>query len=230
MTSTPEFAFQQMLEDPTPGGIICHRIVFELYKLSEETTLSREQRQRLFRILLLIGKKLVAVWQHLHRFTKEQENLVATAKDPPKNDLVRDKYTSQALFLEFDGFLMQVKSALDYLVHLPRVIVGTSWNVATFGKGGKTVLRALERNIPNQYKVGAEGIAEQIRKHHLQWLSIVVDARDRLNHLLDGDVSFEDFSVAYNRKTNEVHVPRWTADMTYLKFMETIWGEPPPAH
>jgi hypothetical protein len=218
------FTARQMLEDPTPGGIISHRVVFQLYALSESTSLSRNEKERLFRILLLTGKKLVAVWQHKDRFEREQASTIAIAKDPPAGDFHRIEYTSQALFLEFDGFLVQLKSALDYLVHMPPVALGACWTLRTFGKSGKAVLQALDRNVPAEHKMGAAHIARQIREHHLPWLDAVVRARDRMNHLLDGDVSFEVFSIVHDRNSGVTHVPKWSADATAIEFMEITWA------
>src|SRR5258707_13705550 len=117
--------------------------------MKELTTLpdlSSEKLQQFKTIILLISKKLAAVWKHFEAYTIAQKALVEEAKGAkPVGELQVVSY-SQDLFLEFDEFLVQTKSALDYLMRVPLPIMGRAWTIRLFGKRGKTVVAALRNN------------------------------------------------------------------------------------
>jgi len=133
---------------------------------------------------------------------------------------------SQDLFFEFDGFLVQLKSTLDYLVKIPSFILENRiWTLRTFGNKGEDVVSFLSNNMPKQYRGMATLIIEHIIKHHLGWLKHTIAARDKINHFIDEGVSYEHF---YVQKINQegidkIHVPLWTESMTVQEFMHNIW-------
>ncbi|MBI4020922.1 MAG: hypothetical protein HY369_01630 [Candidatus Aenigmarchaeota archaeon] len=224
MDASPRFERRTLFQDPTPGGLVNNRIVRQLFELSERTTLSEPERQHLLRLLMLVGKKLIAVWQHMQRYKAIQAELVARVSAAPQDGPIRDVHVSQDLLLEFDGFLVQLKSALDYLVHVPVAIIGRkSWSLGSFGDKGERVIQALRNNVPAEHRSAAEGIADRIASH-APWLKDVIEARDRMNHLLDGDIRFEDFSVFRDAATGAVRVPMWSDKQTAAECMEVVWG------
>ena len=180
------------------------------------------------RILLLFGKKLVAVWSHLKTYKEIEIKLVEQArnKPPTQGDVVTIEH-SQDLFLEFDEFLVQIKSSLDYLAKIPTPILTKKiWNLHTFGSYGEDVLKVLENNLPADLKQRANGFREVVFQKHANWLKETIRARDKINHFLDGGLRFEDFTVflAANDQAKKIHVPMWSTDQTVSTFMEITWG------
>ena len=72
----------------------------------------------------------MAIWIHFDRFAKEVERLKTEFPiyDAQKTDNLAIHY-SQELYLEFDEYLVQYKSSLDYLAKLPATLLGwNKWN------------------------------------------------------------------------------------------------------
>jgi hypothetical protein len=90
-----------------------------------------------------------------------------------------------------DEFLVQFKSTLDYLVKLPVPLVGRRWNLSTVGERGGSVRKALKRNLPKEYARTAKMVEEQVLDLHKPWLEMAIEARDRLNHFLDGGANLK---------------------------------------
>ena len=73
---------------------------------------------------------------------------------------------SQELFLEFDEFLVQVKSTLDHLVKVPMVFLGKNrWSLNTFGDKGDSVIKALSHNLPSSQKKFSSQLISTVKKH-----------------------------------------------------------------
>ena len=86
------------------------------------------------------------MWDHKERFRTEVGNLVRVVenKGPPQPPVEEEIELSQDLFIEFDEFLVQLKSTLDHLVKVPVPIFGANrWNLRTFRKRGEGVIKAL---------------------------------------------------------------------------------------
>src|ERR1700680_4387682 len=167
------FTFVEIFSDPTPRAIVNKRLVTPLFFLAQQTTdLSDDEHKRLFRLLVLCGKKLVATWRHLQRFEEIQARTVEKVRlqlSPGPNDAVQIA-TAQDLFLEFDEFLVQLKSTLDYLVKIPHVLLGNCWNLRTFGDKGGDVVKALQNNVPKKYENQSRGIEKRVMDQHGSWL------------------------------------------------------------
>lgn len=218
-----------VFEDPTPEGVVNNRIVKRLFEISLVTILEQEKKQRFFRILLLVGKKMVATWRHLDRFQSIQATLVANAHKrlPTDPNQPMEVDTAQDLFIEFDEFLVQVKSCLDYLVKIPTAILGKNvWSISTFGDKGQKVLRALERNLPRDLQVHAEGLRDLVLSKHLPWLEWAISLRDSLNHLIEDDFAFEAFAVGWEERDGvwRIHVPQVERDVTAAEAMTQLWN------
>ena len=223
------FTFVEIFSDPTPRAIVNKRLVTPLFFLAQQTTdLSDDEHKRLFRLLVLCGKKLVATWRHLQRFEEIQARTVEKVRlqlSPGPNDAVQIA-TAQDLFLEFDEFLVQLKSTLDYLVKIPHVLLGNCWNLRTFGDKGGDVVKALQNNVPKKYENQSRGIEKLVMDKHRSWLEDAIRIRDTLNHCLEGDVNFEVFTVAKvgTGSDERIHVPSFAPDLTALHYMKVAWS------
>ena len=119
-----QFIQTKVFDDPT-NGLINTRFIHSIIKIANNCEFNDEEKQVLFDLLILIGKKLANVWIHYNNFSSIQEKLISDAKSKPilSDNKVITLNPSQELFFEFDDFLVQVKSCLDYLVKLPVVPV-----------------------------------------------------------------------------------------------------------
>jgi hypothetical protein len=220
----PQFTLQRLFEDPTPGGLINQRLLRHSIALLDYSTLDEKEREQFFRIMLLVSKKLVAVWTHKSRFISIEATVVEKVREKMANQKILEIEVSQELFLEFDGFLVQMKSALDYLVHVPVPVFGRkSWSLRTFGNKGDDVLKVLRRNLSKDRQHMVSGMKTIVFDAHRDWLQSTINARDRINHYLDGGVSFEQFAVFKDPETGELHTPMWSADQSISAFLDVIW-------
>jgi hypothetical protein len=105
----------KVFDDPTPSGQINCRIIHSPVAAMEATRLTTEEKQQLFGILLLFGKKLVAVYRHFQSFAQVEDRLIEKVREEAANDEGQHQHLehSQDLMIEFDEFLVQLKSSLD---------------------------------------------------------------------------------------------------------------------
>jgi len=224
-STPPLFVHKKVFEDPTPNGIVNLRYVQHFFTLSLSTTLDDSEREQFFRILLLVAKKLVSVWRHKDAFQRIEEQLIGECKPNDKTSPVFTIETSQDLFLEFDEFLVQVKSELDYLVKLPIPIFGRkTWNLRTFGGKGEDVMKVLRRNLGKSRKPQVDGIQKMLFDTNRDWLQATIHARDKINHDIDGGISFEDFAVFCHPESEVIHRPMWSQGQTVSAFLDVIWA------
>lgn len=216
-----------LFQDPTPNGIINLRYVQTMIRIAELTDLKPEEKEQFINLVLLIGKKLVATWKHYHNYETIEDQLIKQVEEGEileKQPVQRISY-SQDLFLEMDEFLVQFKSTLDYLVKLPVPIVGKRWNLSTFGDKGGVVRKALRRNLPKEYANTAKMIEEQVLDLHKGWLPMAIEARDKLNHLLEGGADFRGMLVVKMMKDGKetICVPLWDEQNTARHVMKIIF-------
>jgi hypothetical protein len=145
-----------IFNDPTPNSIISLRYVNHMAEIAHTyTDLSPKEFEDFMYFLSLIAKKMAGTWKHLSRYTEIENALVEAEKSKPPIETLDVQHLSQAqdLILELDGFLVQLKSTLDYLAKLPGTIIGKKiWPyLATFGDKGDKVANVIRRNIPNQW-------------------------------------------------------------------------------
>jgi len=221
-----------VFKDPIPTGLINQRILTHaLVVLAREARLDKKELdgtgdgELFIRLVLLVCRKMSSVWLHMERYKKEQEVLVKKfIEQPMPHPPVHEMECSDTLFLEFDEFLVQIKSTLDYLVKLPRAVIGKSWNLTRFGDKGKMVMRALQRNTPKEMQEKAARIEKCLfHEANLHWLDLVIRARDDMNHYLLGQITIEKFSVGRD-EVGEIRVPMWSQVQTLADFMTNIWG------
>src|SRR5439155_25536216 len=188
----------------------------------EATRLPEEQKEQLLRLLLLCGKKLVAVYRHLQEFARIEDGLIEKVQKEAAQGAGGHRYLehSQELMIEFDEFLVQLKSSLDYLVKIPVPIFGPRvWSLQTFGEKGEKVVKALKQNLPGADRSRAKFLADYVIQKSKPWLTAVIEARDRFNHLIGGTVVPEQFMVypVKNARSGivELRRPMWSLDQSF---------------
>ena len=89
-------------------------------------------------------------------------------------------------------------------------IMGKAWTLRKFGKRGRTVIAALKNNMPDEWNEKATWLADTLIAAHLPWLEAKINARDMMNHCLDGGFQFEAFIVCKVKKDGEeyIHIPQ----------------------
>lgn len=177
-----------LFNDATPTGIINQRLVTHVVRLYAYTDLTEEEKKDLSDLLYFVGMKLVAVWRHLNNYKSIEDRLIKQAQRSTSIEKQAIKHIryEQDLFLELDEFLVQLKSSLDYLVRIPRAIVGRNvWSLSMFHKKGAAVVNALKGSLPDKYKEKAKIIEDNVVQH-LPWLADTINARDMINHYLHG--------------------------------------------
>jgi hypothetical protein len=224
----PGPVFTEIFSDPSPDAIVNLRVAQPLIGILARLELAEGDRDFALDLLVLVCKKLVGAWRHLDAYTQSEARLMEeeSARDLDRVDDVASVTFSQDLFLEFDEFLVQVKSTLDYVVKIPVPIVGRdTWRVHTFGDKGERVLkaakgclRAADRRIMVPY-------LRRLLGDHKAWLTDTIAARDRINHFLEGGVPYEYFLVrkVRTREGDTILVPKWSPDMPLREAMRRIW-------
>ena len=201
-----------------------------MMRLVELTDLKPDEKENFINMVLLIGKKLVATWKHYNIYSTLEDRFIEQAKagEVIDNQSIRRINYSQDLYLEMDEFLVQFKSTLDYLVKLPVPLVGKRWNLTTFGERGGTVRKALRRNLPKEYARTAKMVEEQVLDLHKPWLEMAIEARDRLNHFLEGGADFQAVVVLKMMKDGKefIHVPMWDEQNSLRHVMEIVFHNP----
>lgn len=217
-----------IFRDPTPDGFINQRYIFTMAKIAKESTdFSLEEFDKFMGELALIAWKMAATWKHLNSYIIAEEALIEAEKPkPPIESLEYQKLEySLDLYFELDGFLVQMKSTLDYLAKLPRSIVGNSWPPIHFGDKGKRVLDALKNNFPAKY-ANTVPLIEMCITEHKAWLQMAIEARDMINHYIQGGLDIKSTIVAKTTINGEegIIVPMWADDLTLRAYLEIVWN------
>jgi hypothetical protein len=219
---------RQLFYDLTENGLINRRILQAPLEFTQQLNLTSQQKEYFFNGLVLQAKKLLAVWIHLDRFSREVERLQSEAPIYDQEDATAhvEICYSQELFLEFDEFLVQYKSSLDYLAKLPAVFFGRQkWNLRTFGDKGERVLKLLRNVLPQEKKHFAHDFEQKIFEAHRSDIRQAVEMRDRVNHYLEGGIPYENFRVFGLRQSGKViyKTPMWNDDQTLTEFMNVAF-------
>jgi hypothetical protein len=208
--------FQQTLFiDPT-GVALRSRVIAQFAEMLEVSDLSQEHRGAVMDLLIVIALKFTAVWTHDQRYAAREKELIAQAEAAPIDYRKKDPInlvTAQELYLEFDGFLVQLKSALDHMMNVLHYTFGISFAaLTTFSKAGDHVIKLLERNVSDKTP-GHKAIAARLIKvvqNNQDWLKELIDARDRMNHFRHGGLkptSFVVFVMIDHKGTRSLHRP-----------------------
>jgi hypothetical protein len=224
--SREQLVLTKVFDDPSPRAQIQSRISMAPTLMLDSTTLNDEESQRVVDLLLLICRKLASVWKHLQRYGEIEDRLIEELqRQAAQGDHHVRLAHAQDLFIEFDEFLMQLKSSLDYLVKFPsRVLPPRLWSLHTFGEKGDQVIKALENNIPGPLKRKAKFAAHWVRKHR-DWLEGTIDTRDRINHLIGAPVHpfFVRAVEDPDSRVIKIERPMWVAEQTVRDYMDVVW-------
>lgn len=220
----PGMTLVKVFDDPTPKGLVVGRVLRPFMMFSQFTDMTDQEGQRFLQSLNLTCRKLGSVWSHMDRFRKAQAASVQDMrKEKERQPHVFLVDQSQTLFIEFDEFVVQVKSTLDYLAQIPVPLLGANrWKLNTFGGRGRRVLQALKGCAPEKYDGQVSVIERHLFGDHQKWLDMTIEARDRITHYQRGGVPPEAFGV-YVDTDNSVRLPEWSTDQTVEQFMEVVW-------
>jgi hypothetical protein len=220
---------QRLFTDTTPNGIINTRLVLAFVRLTEHTSLSDKQKTAFLETLMMLARKVLAVWTHYHRFRKRQEALLPDIQvvdhDSPPSE-VSFGY-DQELFMEFDEFLVQYKSSLDCLAKIPAPLLGKNkWNPRSFGEKGQRLVRMLKSAIPRSEQHTIPAFEKLIFEKHKEDLEMIIEARDRVNHYIEGGLDYRNFSVFGQKRSGIItlRVPMWSADQSIVDMMQITFG------
>lgn len=219
------FKIHKLFDDPTEGRIINNRLFNGIFSILQNTTIGERDKENLIHLLSLICKKLIGVRKHIDKYKECEVTAKNSASESRQEDGIWEEIElSDDLFLEFDGFLVQVKSTLDYLVKVPNYIVGKKyWGLGTFGEKGRKVAKAI-KNLPKEHQAKTKGFSDYLVDRHKLWLDDAINARDKINHFLDGGVDCRIFCITKERATGVIRVPMWSPDQSIFEFMEIIWS------
>ena len=177
----------------------------------------------------MLARKLLSVWTHLERFQKRQQELEPNCpildvdSESPSFDLAYD----QELFIEFDEFLVRSKSSLDHLAKVPTPLLGKArWNPRSFGEKGEKLVRMLKSAIPRSECHTIPAFEGLIFQKHKADLEMIIEARNRINHYIEGGLDYRNFSVFGTKQRGVItlRVPMWSADQRIVDFMEVSFG------
>ena len=222
-----------MYVDPG-GGMLNQRILTALWLMvlagSDGTDKEKKETTDL---ILAITLKLTAVYQHRERYEKLEDDLVANARMNPitenRSEPIRLK-TAQELYLELDGFLVQVKSTLDHMTAILHFGLGLPFSaLTTFGDKGNKVIQILNRNVGGKTSTGApkKQMAQkliQLIKDNQEWLDLAISVRDRMNHFQHGGLSLDTFTVHVSIENGQekVWTPRLHEKQTVRELMNVL--------
>lgn len=220
---------ETLFEDPTPNGIVSQRFLNHLISLCEYTNLDEVEREQIRHMLILVAKKLVATWLHFKKYSDIEDRLIDEAKRSriEETPSVERVCYSQDLFFEFDGFFVQLKSTLDYVVKLPIPILGKNvWSLRTFANNGDGVIKALEKSVPKKYGEKAQMMGEIIQRHQVAWLKDAKAIRDQINHFLDDGQGYKSFLVMKQIKNGkeEIIVPLMAEGEPIRVSLDALWN------
>ena len=133
----------------------------------------------------------------------------------------------QDLFMELDEFLVQYKSSLDYLAKIPSPLLGRNrWNPRSFGDKGQRLVKMLNSALPKDQQHTVPAFEDVVLSKHKENLEMLINARDKLNHYVEGGLDYRNFSVfgMKERGVIRLRVPMWSDDQRIVDFMRVSFG------
>lgn len=203
----PGTSATKLFEDKTPNAIILNRILLNSLNVAAHDDLEQPDESELIDLIVLLSRKLLSVWTHLHAYLAQERTLAEQAAIWPTTE----RQHSQELYEEFDVFSVQIKSTLDHLVQIMRPILGPNkWTMYSFGDKGERVLAALQRNTSKHHAGHVRMMEHELfNETNKNWLTLIINARDQVNHGMAGGMKIERFAV-YRDAAGTVHLPMWT--------------------
>jgi hypothetical protein len=203
-----------------------------LHALLAYTDLAEIDKEAAWRLLMVISLKFVSIWSHYIRYASMEHQLIAEGSRHPI-DLSKDDRVhvamAQGMYMELDGFLVQVKSALDHVTTFLHYAFGLSrGGLSTFGNNGNGVIKKLQNNISRSPPCARRlaDILVSFIYDNQGWLKATIELRDRMNHYLGDGVSAKAFVVATVKELDGTHtllVPMMSEDKSIRYFMEHVW-------
>ncbi len=216
-----------MLVDPT-GGMISTRFVSGLMNLLNECSGSEKQHTEVANLIFTTAVKLICIYEHYRRYCEIEDRLIAVARASPfyfSDTTPKHTALSQDLFIEFDGFLVQVKSILDHCVN----ILNFGFNIpfsalTTFGGKGSKIIRQLENNVATNLR-GPANVLIKLIGDNKPWLELAIEVRDRMNHFKSGGVDLQKFTVYVYAEGNDTKAwtPRLHKDQSIRELMGLLY-------
>lgn len=156
--------------------------------LNLETIVFRDKKawEDYFGKSLNLAKSLLKANEHCRKYVSQEKKFLKEYR----KKCIKDKNTN--IFLatepiglntEIDGFLSQVKAALDTLATTLNPLLGwklNGWH-KTKKKSGLEIISSLENNLNNVDKVKA-GELKKIIENNIEWITYIVDLRDKVHH------------------------------------------------
>ena len=169
---------------------------------------------------MLLSRKLLSVWTHLQAYQAHENALGRAGREWPTTK----REHSQELYEEFDVFSVQIKSTLDHLVQIMRPILGRNkWTMYSFGEKGERVLASLQRNTSKHHAGHVRMMEHQLfNEKNKGWLTLIIEARDQVNHGMAGGMKIERFAV-YRDAAGTVHLPMWNNEQRLAAAMGIVW-------
>jgi hypothetical protein len=218
---------RQMFVDPT-DGIFNKRIMLQFFQMVQQSNMTEKERGDVFDLLHVIALKFVSIWTHDQRYDKREKELIATCEANPsdrrENKPMRFE-SAQDLYIELDGFLVQCKSVLDHLCNILHYTMGINFSsLSTFGDNGNKIIKILKSNVPGDAKKGAKELIRFIGDNQ-EWLTLMIDARDRMNHFSHGGIPVMSFGVACiieQDGVKKIHRPQMNLTQTVKEVMDML--------
>ena len=209
----------KLFEDKTPNAIILNRILLNSLHIAGHDDLVAQDGSDLIDMIVLLSRKLLSVWTHQQAYQAHEKALATQAAEWP----ITRREHSQELYEEFDVFSVQIKSTLDHLAPIMRPILGRKWTMYSFGDKGERVLASLQRNTSKHHAGHVRMMEHQLfNDTNKGWLSLIIDARDQVNHGMAGGMKIERFAV-YRDAAGTVHLPMWNNDQRTADAMLIVW-------
>ena len=105
-----------------------------------------------------------------------------------------------------------------------RPILGRNkWTMYSFGDKGERVLASLQRNTSKHHAGHVRMMKYQLfNETNRSWLTLIIDARDRVNHGMAGGMKIERFAV-YRDAAGAIHLPMWNNQQRLADAMIIVW-------
>ena len=110
-----------MLVDPTEGMINTRFVLALIMILNEGSDGNERERLELSNLIFTTALKLIAIYQHMKRYGEIEDRLLVEARENPIDFTGQNQNrvaSAQELYIEFDGFLVQLKSTLDHSINV----------------------------------------------------------------------------------------------------------------
>jgi hypothetical protein len=216
-----------LFQDPS-HGIFGKRIIQQFFELLQVSDMTEKERGDVRDLLYVIALKFVSIWTHDQCYDMFEKQLIAAAEANPcdrrENQPLKFK-NAQTLYIELDGFLVQCKSVLDHVCIILHYTMNISFSsLSSFGDNGNKIIKILKSNAPSHAKPMAAELVEHIQNNQ-NWLKLMIDARDRMNHFMHGGIPPIAFGVGCiieKDGTKTIHRPKLSPEQEVKDTMTTL--------